>query len=49
MREAGIPAAGAGVWFRDEDGRYRRLTKAIATERGWQPGAQVVGAVAELH
>jgi putative long chain acyl-CoA synthase len=46
LRQAGIPAAGAGVWFRDEDGRYRRLTRAIATERGWHAGARTVAAVA---
>lgn len=45
MRQAGIPAAGAGVWFRDDDGRYRRLTRAIATEHGWKPGAFSVAAV----
>ena len=38
LRAAGIPAAGASVWYRDEGGRYRRLTKAIAHERGWEPG-----------
>jgi putative long chain acyl-CoA synthase len=47
MREAGIPAAGAGVWFRDDDGRYRRLTKTIASERGWEAGAAAVGPVLE--
>ncbi|MDV7136696.1 AMP-binding protein [Williamsia muralis] len=46
LRQAGIPAAGAGVWFRDDEGRYRRLTRAIATERGWHAGARSVAAVA---
>lgn len=45
MRQAGIPSAGAGVWYRDDDGRYRRLTRAIANEHGWETGAFAVAAV----
>ncbi len=31
----GVPKPAAGVWYRDDDGRYRRFTKAAATGRGW--------------
>ena len=32
----GVPKPGARVWYRDDEGRYRRFTKAVATERGWE-------------
>ncbi|WP_415041769.1 AMP-binding protein [Gordonia sp. (in: high G+C Gram-positive bacteria)] len=32
----GVPKPGTRVWYRDEDGRYRRFTKAVAAERGWR-------------
>nr|WP_228460746.1 AMP-binding protein [Gordonia crocea] len=31
----GVPKPGPRVWYRDEEGRYRRFTKAVATELGW--------------
>ncbi|WP_301546943.1 AMP-binding protein [Gordonia sp. X0973] len=32
----GVPKPGVRVWYRDEQGGYRRFTKAVAAERGWQ-------------
>ncbi|MCR5977437.1 alpha/beta fold hydrolase [Gordonia jinghuaiqii] len=33
--DEGIPAPGARVWYRDEDGRYRRYTRTIAEKLDW--------------
>ncbi|WP_040523241.1 AMP-binding protein [Gordonia araii] len=35
MAAEGVPKPGARVWYRDDDGRYRRYTKTVAAERGW--------------
>ncbi len=35
FRAEGIPRPSARVWYRDENGRYRRLTRTVADEKGW--------------
>lgn len=34
FRMAGLPRPGQRAWYRGADGRYRRLTRAVAVERG---------------
>ncbi|NDK90663.1 AMP-binding protein [Gordonia desulfuricans] len=31
----GVPRPAAGMWYRDEEGRYRRYTRAAMTRLGW--------------
>ncbi len=35
FRAQGLPTPSARVWYRDDNGRYRRLTKAVLAEKRW--------------
>lgn len=35
LREQGIPWGGSRVWYRDADGKLRKLTRSAALEQGW--------------
>ena len=36
LRRAGVPRPGPKVWYRDDDGRYRRYTRSAAAKGPWE-------------